>query len=161
MEGWAIRAAAPEDAVAVADLFARSRAAAMPWLPVLHSAEEDVAFFSAQLSGHRGWLAAGPGIRGFAVAGDGWLHHLYVDPDDRGRGIGTALLAVAVAAGARRLWVFQRNTTARAFYLARGFVEVERTAGSGNEECEPDVLMALAEEPPVGSRQGTMSPRTA
>ena len=41
-----------------------------------------------------------------------------------------------------RLWVFQKNTAALAFYRARGFREVERTDGSRNEEREPDVLLA-------------------
>jgi GNAT superfamily N-acetyltransferase len=147
MGDWAIRAGTAEDGIAVAELFARSRRAAMPWLPVLHSPEEDAAFFTAQVAEQQAWLAVGEAIRGFAVVGDGWLHHLYVDPDHQGRGVGTALLGVAVDAGARRLWAFQRNTAARAFYEARGFVEVERTDGSGNEEREPDVLMALRSDP--------------
>ena len=40
-----------------------------------------------------------------------------------------------------RLWVFQRNTDAIAFYRTCGFREIERTDGSRNEEREPDVLM--------------------
>jgi ribosomal protein S18 acetylase RimI-like enzyme len=41
-----------------------------------------------------------------------------------------------------RLWVFQRNEGARAFYAKHGFTEVERTDGAANEEREPDVLLA-------------------
>ncbi len=38
-----------------------------------------------------------------------------------------------------QLWTFQRNARARRFYEARGFVPVEATDGSRNEEKEPDV----------------------
>jgi hypothetical protein len=37
-----------------------------------------------------------------------------------------------------QLWTFQRNTRARRFYEARGFVLVEETDDAGNEENEPD-----------------------
>jgi GNAT superfamily N-acetyltransferase len=148
MGGIGLRAATEADGPAVAALFARSRSVAMPWLPVLHSPEEDVAFFTGEVMRHRAWVAVVHGrVVGFTVVDDAWLRHLYVDADERGRGIGTALLEIAVAHGARRLWVFERNAAARAFYLARGFVEVERTDGSVNEEREPDVLMSLAAEP--------------
>jgi ribosomal protein S18 acetylase RimI-like enzyme len=39
------------------------------------------------------------------------------------------------------LWTFQANTAAIAFYLKQGFVEVERTDGSHNDERLPDVRM--------------------
>lgn len=39
----------------------------------------------------------------------------------------------------RQLWTFQRKARARRFYKARGFVAVEQTDGSRNEEKEPDV----------------------
>jgi hypothetical protein len=38
-----------------------------------------------------------------------------------------------------QLWTFQRNTAARRFYGRLGFVAVEQTDGSRNEEDEPDV----------------------
>jgi Uma2 family endonuclease len=38
-----------------------------------------------------------------------------------------------------RLWTFQRNAAARAFYQAHGFV-AQRMTGGDNEEREPDVL---------------------
>jgi putative acetyltransferase len=124
--------ATSRDASEVAAVFRRSREAAMPWLPVLHTPAEDLEFFRSQLVGH-----------GFAVAGEGWLHHLYIEPDLRGRGMGSALLDEAKDAFATGLllWVFERNGAARVFYEARGFLEVERTDGAGNEEKEPDVLM--------------------
>jgi GNAT superfamily N-acetyltransferase len=60
-------------------------------------------------------------------------------PEAQGQGVGTALLDVAKRAVARlQLWTFQRNAQARRFYEARGFVVVEQTDGTGNEEKEPD-----------------------
>lgn len=40
------------------------------------------------------------------------------------------------------LWVFETNVDARRFYRDHGFVEVERTDGSANEERSPDVRYA-------------------
>jgi putative acetyltransferase len=55
--------------------------------------------------------------------------------------MGCALLDIAKAvSGSLQLWTFQRNIAARRFYEARGFVAVEETDGSHNEEREPDVL---------------------
>lgn len=139
----------PDDAAEVAALFARSRAAGLPWLPVLHTPEEDVAYFAGQLRDGVGLGVAadgvGPGLRGFAVVRPGWLDHLYVDADCRGGGIGSALLDAARSAspGELHLWVFARNTRALAFYARHGAVEVERTDGRDNEEHEPDVRLVL------------------
>ena len=43
-----------------------------------------------------------------------------------------------------RLWVFQRNTPALAFYARLGCVEVRRTTGEDNAEREPDVCLRWA-----------------
>lgn len=136
------------DADDVAALFARSRAVALPWLPVLHTPAEDRAYFAGQLADADGWGAwvlpgAGRRLLGFAISRSGWLDHLYVDPDRRGQGIGTRLLQAALAdrSGPVSLWVFQRNEAALAFYSRHGFVEAERTDGSGNEEREPDIRL--------------------
>ena len=37
------------------------------------------------------------------------------------------------------LWTFQINATAQRFYERHGFVAVDRTDGSANEEREPDI----------------------
>lgn len=139
------------DAVDVADLFARSRRAAMPWLPVLHTPAEDRVFFAGQIASAGGWGAwesesaadESGTLVGFAIARAGWLDHLYVAPDARGRGIGSRLLAEVLVdqSGPVRLWAFERNVEALAFYARHGFAEVERTDGRGNEEGEPDVLL--------------------
>jgi GNAT superfamily N-acetyltransferase len=68
----------------------------------------------------------------------------YVEPDAQRSGIGSALLEAAKTRrpAGLRLWVFQRNHAARAFYAQHGFAEVELTDGADNEEREPDVLLA-------------------
>ena len=131
------------DADAVAQLHRLSVRTAMPWLPDLHTPEEDRSFFAEELRISRGWVVEEAGdLAGFAVLRDGWLRHLYVDPAHQGQGIGSALLDAALSASpVLQLWAFQRNTRAREFYRARGFVEVEWTDGAGNEEREPDVRM--------------------
>lgn len=145
MPAATVRRAVPDDATAIAGLFARSRAVAMPWLPVLHSPDEDVEFFRGEVSRGIAWVALnGEALAGFAVVDDDWLRHLYVEPDGRGSGVGSTLLAVSIEHGARQLWVFERNAAAREFYRHRGFVDMERTDGSANEERLPDVRMELA-----------------
>jgi len=141
---WPVRRLLPEDAAAVAAVFLRSRRAAMPWLPILHSPEEDIVFFASELATSAGWRVDVDGqIVGFALCRDGWLNHLYVLPEWQGRAVGTQLLRQAVAGRDESLdlWVFERNAAARRFYRDHGFMEVEGTDGSGNEEREPDVRM--------------------
>lgn len=141
---WAPGLLSPADAAEVAVLIRHSREQAMPWLPDLHTPEEDRAFFAGELARSRGWGVRRDGeLLGAALVVDGWLTQLYVRPDWQGRGIGSALLAVARSEAVEplRLWVFARNVRAQGFYARAGF-EVERaTDGSGNEEREPDLLL--------------------
>jgi len=139
-----LRTAAADDVPSIVGIFQRSRRAAMPWLPVLHSHEEDLAFFSAQIADQDAWVVTADGlVQAFAIAGDGWLNHIYVEPDRRGSGHGTYLVGEVkrrFPAGVQ-LWVFEQNAAARRFYAGQGFVEVEMTDGTGNEERMPDVRM--------------------
>lgn len=139
----AIRRGQAEDAEAVARLFRSVRRACLPYLPDLHTPEEDLGFFRNRVFAEcEVWLAQAGTIDGFIAFRRGWVDHLYVRPECQGQGLGRALLALAIDRGAPlRLWVFQRNAAAIRFYQARGFREIERTDGSRNEEREPDVLM--------------------
>jgi GNAT superfamily N-acetyltransferase len=114
----------------------------LPWLAGLHTAEEDLRFVRDHLltaSQVYGALEAGELI-GFIAFREGWIDQLYVRPEAQGRGVGAALLAVATAAWPNlSLWTFERNTGARHFYERHGFIAVEETDGSANEEKEPDV----------------------
>lgn len=129
-------------AVALAELFMASRAAAMPWLPVLHDKADTARYLGGLAASHQLWLARDEDetLLGFIAFDMDWVDHLYLAPAAQRRGIGGALLALALADGrARQLWCFAANTPARRFYEAQGFRLVEQTDGAGNEERCPDV----------------------
>lgn len=139
-----LRKATTADADRLADIHAISRATAMPWLPVIHTPAEDRWFYRhIVIPDHNVEVCEIDGlIVGFVAITDTWLHHLYIDPAFAGQGIGTGLLQSAMGRRKElRLWVFQRNTRARDFYAANGFLELELTDGEANEEKMPDVLM--------------------
>jgi GNAT superfamily N-acetyltransferase len=142
-----LRDGRPGDGVALADVFAAARAQ-MRYLPALHSHDEHVTFFSASvLPTSRVTVAEGDGAPvAFSAVKDGWLDHLYVVPAHQGRGIGGALLGLAMSEnpGGLSMWAFVANHRAIAFYERAGFVEVLRTDGSGNEERQPDVQLRWA-----------------
>jgi len=145
MVGIAIRPATAEDAAAIAHLLRVSRHAAMPWLPDLHTPEEDLAFVTGYvLPRSEVWVAQeADAVVGFIARRDDWIDHLYLAPDRRGLGIGGLLLRHAMdGRDALMLWAFQRNAPARRFYERHGFRAVEFTDGEGNDEKEPDVRYA-------------------
>lgn len=145
-----VRDARQADARPIAELIKQAKADAMPWLPVVHSLEEDVAWVSAVLlPEHRVRVAAvrSDHIVGVVAARPGWIDQLYVATPHRRSGLGSLLLADALdeQRGAVRLWVFARNAAARHFYESRGFHAVRTTDGHDNEEQEPDVLYVSTE----------------
>jgi GNAT superfamily N-acetyltransferase len=138
-----LRAANSNEAGAIADIHSAARREAMPWLPVLHSAEETRAWVATIVLPNQDVLVAEDDdqVVGYVALDGAKLNDLYVRPGWQGRGIGTALLAAAKAAspGELCLWAFQRNDGARRFYERHGFAVIELTDGAGNEEREPDV----------------------
>ncbi|MEU5533215.1 GNAT family N-acetyltransferase [Streptomyces sp. NPDC020362] len=141
--GIVLRRAVAADAGAVADVWLRSYTAALPTVVRAHSDDEvrdhirDVVVPARET-----WVAEADGaIVGMMVLAGDELSQLYLDPDWRGRGIGDRFVARAKERGPSglTLWTFQVNTPAHRFYERHGFVAVERTDGSGNEEREPDV----------------------
>jgi putative acetyltransferase len=137
-----IRTARESDTAMIAAIHRESREATMPWLPRLHTPEEDLFFFESsvmktcevfvsQVDAH---------VTGFcAVRGD-WIDHLYIRPGMLRQGFGTRLLDQAkLGRPALQLWTFQKNENARRFYEVRGFTPAEQTDGHANEEREPDV----------------------
>ncbi len=141
------RRATDTDAGAIAALFRATRQTCLPYLPVLHTADEDVEFFSAQVLVHDiVWVAERAGrIAGFCAFGNGWLNHLYVHKDFQRSGIGSKLLAIAARENdTLTLWVFQENLSAIRFYESHGFRLIATTDGAENEERLPDALYRRA-----------------
>jgi len=138
-----MRAAREEDGVAIAQVHIDARASAMPWLPVVHTFEETVQFFRDFVIPNQQVLVAEneAGVVGFIAMEGEWVEHLYIAPAHQGIGIGNALLkrAKELRPEGLMLWTFERNHRARGFYERRGFVAVEFTDGSRNEERMPDV----------------------
>jgi len=115
-------------------------------LPHPHTIEEDRAWMRGNFARCSVWLAVDDGrVVGVASRNGEWVHQLYVAPERTGQGIGQRLLDAILAEAADasipvvKLWTFQRNAGARRFYERNGFVAVELTDGSANEEREPDV----------------------
>jgi chorismate mutase/GNAT superfamily N-acetyltransferase len=155
-----VRPASAGDADALATLFLTSREAAYPAIPrPVHPPDDVRRWMRSRFDAPQCelWLAeegaGGGGPVGLLLLEDAWVHSLYVDPERTGEGIGSLLLDVAKHARPRGLglWVFETNEGARRFYRRHGFVEVNRTDGSQNEEGEPDIEMAW---PDPASLQG-------
>ena len=140
-----LRPAHEGDAAAIADIhLASRREAAMP--PPVHTDEEVGSWLAGRLqSDDEVWLAEVSGVpAGYARMTETWLDDLYVAPPFAGQGVGSALLDLVKARRPQGfcLWVFESNEPARRFYAARGFVELERTDGSGNDERSPAIRLA-------------------
>jgi GNAT superfamily N-acetyltransferase len=118
-----IARAGAADAGAVADVYLRARAAAGAAMPPGVHPDDEVRGYVADvlIPEHEVWLArlddAPAGV--LVLAGDD-LHWLFVAPQAQRRGVGTAL---------------------------RGFVEVGRTDGAGNEERAPDIRLVWGAHP--------------
>ncbi|EPE95292.1 GNAT family N-acetyltransferase [Rhizobium grahamii] len=131
----------------------------LPWLPDVHTPEEDEAYWRTQLLPNRTILGAVSAQRLVAIIayGENEIDQLYVLPDFQANGIGTMLLRRAQEEMDEiELWTFQRNTSARRFYERHGFVAMKETDGAGNEEREPDVLYRWR-RPPSLSDEGNPS----
>lgn len=143
MHDIVVRRARDDESDAIAALFRLSRETAMPYLPDLHTAEQDRVFFRERVFAEcEVWAAEQAGeLVGMCAFRDGWIDHLYVHPEYQRNCIGAALLSIAKDANARlQLWVFQRNVNALRFYESQGFGLVKTTDGRTNEEREPDAL---------------------
>jgi len=116
---------------------------ALPTLAGLHTPAEDRWFYRERMFPTcQLWGAFDAAqMLGIIAFRDGWIDQLYVLPSAQRRGVGSKLLAVALGEFAQLLvWTFQRNALARCFYEAKGFVLVQETPGTRNEEKEPDAL---------------------
>lgn len=141
--GVVLRPGRVEESGEIAAVFLASRRASVPAIPPLVHTEDEVReWLPGEIGRSRAtWVAEGEDrLVAMMILGDGWIGHLYVSPGWTGRGIGSRLVARAQEDQATlQLWAFQANHGARRFYERHGFVEVETTDGSGNEERAPDV----------------------
>ena len=139
-----IRAATPDDAQAVAEIYLAARHASVPAIPPLVRCDDEVRTWVADmlipLHDVRVAELSGVELAMMALA-PGWLDHLYVQPELWGHGIGTAMVdeAKVLQPTGLQAWVFATNAGARRFYERHGFVAAEHTDGSANEEGAPDV----------------------
>jgi ribosomal protein S18 acetylase RimI-like enzyme len=141
-DAW-VRRAKMEDLPDIAKIHRIAFFAAMPQMPVLHTPEEDLNFYSTGVfTSAEIWLAELSGaVLGFIAFRPGWVDHLYIQPGAQRRGVGSRLLAQArKSSDTQRLWTFQCNPAARAFYEKHGFRMERQTDGKGNEEKQPDIL---------------------
>jgi GNAT superfamily N-acetyltransferase len=107
-----------------------------------HGLEDARRFFrDSVLAECRVWIAERAGhSTGLLALSPPWIRQFAVFPPHQRQGIGTALLATARRHSPRelRLYTFQRNNAARAFYERHGFVAVA-FGMSPAPESEPDV----------------------
>jgi GNAT superfamily N-acetyltransferase len=132
-----------DDAREIAEIHLAARREAMPYLHRAHTDDETRDWFASSAGDRQAawWTAWHDGhVAGYMLLSGEDLDHLYVLPASQGHGIGTALLNKAKTLSPDRLSLStaQRNTKARTFYEAFGFVAVGFTDGD-NEEHEPDV----------------------
>ncbi|GIF40904.1 hypothetical protein Axi01nite_52150 [Actinoplanes xinjiangensis] len=154
-----VRAARDEDAEAIADICARGYRRTYPALLSSAFIERMIAEFYQVERVSKEVPAAPPGWLGYQVAeedgrvlgaagggllrpGVGELFVLYLDPDERGRGLGTLLLDRVTGQlrelGATEMWVaaLDGNELGIPFYEARGFRKVERRRTYGSTEAD-------------------------
>jgi GNAT superfamily N-acetyltransferase len=126
----------------MARIHREARTKAMPWLAVVHSPEDDPAFFRDQVlpTCQSGVALINFAPVAFSARKGDWLEQLYVAPVAWRSGLGSILLSRAKnSATGLRLWTLQRNAMACDFCERHSFRLVEITDGARNEEGEPDV----------------------
>jgi GNAT superfamily N-acetyltransferase len=140
MSEIAITPARSLDAGAVGHILSVSNGA-MPWLPRVHSAAEEIKYSGEMIEA--GWVRVAridDKIVGFIARHENEIYALYVLPEAQDKGVGTALLKNAMKdCDHLALWSYEANGMASHFYTLRGFVETDRTDGSGNEAQLPDI----------------------
>jgi len=153
-----LRPARGGDARECATVYLRSRAFALPTVPVVHDTKEVRRWMADEVVGRADVTVAevdgtvvGLMVLDEGVGGTGWIEQLYLDPAWIGRGLGVRFLDQAKRRfpGGLQLWTFEANGPAQRFYEREGFTAVERTDGRGNEERAPDVRFTWS-PPSVG-----------
>ena len=148
-----MRSARHTDAVECAHVYLRSRAFALPTVPLVHAEREVRRWMADEVVGRTDmWVAEVDGtIVGLMVldhgrGGAGWIEHLYLDPAWMGRGLGERFVELAKERCRRglQLWTFQVNEPARRFYERHGFVAEELHRRRGQRGARPRRALPLA-----------------
>ena len=138
-----LRRATLDDMPALAQLHRRTVRVSLPFLPTLHTPDEDAWWFRERLfTTNEVWLLEdGDAPIGYIAFRPDFIEHLFIRPEAQNGGLGRQLLDKARETSAElSLWTFQQNLRARRFYERHGFVVVTETDGADNEEKLPDVL---------------------
>ena len=138
------RRATLEDADAILGIFNRAKAHSLPWLPKVHTAEEDRWWVANKLIPETEVTLAlrdGEPV-GLCALSKTMIEQLYIDPTAHRQGIGRRFVADAKLKrpAGFRLYCFVQNEPAVAFYRSQGLVVIAEGDGSGNEEGLPDLL---------------------
>lgn len=148
-----IRPFEPADLESVVAFWHDAKRKAFPYVEVQqrYTLEGNRAFFEDHLLVLcRLWVAeeAGEPV-GFMALRGSWIDQLFVRVDRQGRGIGSALLdkAKELTDVDLRLFTYQKNHEARAFYERHGF-EAVAFGVSPPPESEPDVQYRWRREDP-------------
>ncbi len=137
-----VRQLKSEHAAAAAVLHRNAGALIPGYDTSIHTPEEDLAFHRDQVipTGDAWGAFDGERLLGLIALLPGWIDHLYVEPALHRQGIGSLLVRHAqVRQSELRLYTFQSNANARAFYERHGFTIEELTDGARNEEKMPDI----------------------
>lgn len=115
---------------------------ATPWMPRLHTRDEDMKFCAHLVETCDVWVVDLPSGFGFLARNGHSIDALYLADSLRRQGWGRKLLDAAREGRDRlTLWVFQANRAAVGFYQACGFQIAEETDGASNDEGLPDYRM--------------------
>lgn len=141
-KNYNIEIAIPEEAMEVSKLFISARKG-MAYLPAIHTDEETIDYVSSLVKQGKIYvLKQSESIVGLMMVGEGYLHHLYIDPSSHGKGYGKILLdkAKELSPDELYLWVFEQNLGAIKFYEREGFqlLEKREKEQAVNEENLPD-----------------------
>jgi len=128
-----IRAQASHDLRQLRRIYLESRRATFGWMD---TTTFEIADFDRDTAGEMVLVAEyGGKIRGFSSSWipDGFIHHLYVDPEFVGSGIGSLLLDTTIGSLSKpvRLKCMCLNRGALRFYAGRGFEVVGEGIGEG------------------------------
>ena len=149
----------PQDAPEAARVHRASMRAAMPWLAVVHTPDEDLAWMRDTVFPTQSvWLAcAGDAIVGVGAREGTRVMQLYVAPGWTGQGIGSRLQRMAGESAFLDLWAFKRNAGRAASTSATISSPSSSPTARATRSASPTCVTRAA---PCDARRG-VAPRVA